>query len=194
MTDLATFTLGAIALLATPGPTNTLLATAGATQGIRASLPLLLAEAAGYTLAILILRTLVGPLIAAEPVLAQALSALVCLYLIYLAWKLWRTSTLPVASAASRIGFGNVFVTTLLNPKAIVFAFTLLPAGSEEGSLAPWVAATVALIVVCGGAWITLGAALMTKTGANHRVGYRAGALALLALAMLLGSRAAGIT
>ncbi len=193
MTDLTTFTLGAIALLATPGPTNTLLGTAGATQGIKASLPLLLAEAAGYTLAILILRTLVGPLLAAEPALAQALSAIVCLYLIHLAWKLWRTSALPGA-AVTHIGFTNVFVTTLLNPKAIVFAFTLLPDGVSGGSLAPWFAAMVALIAICGGAWITIGAALMTQTGSGPRIGYRVGALALLMLAMLLGTRAAGIT
>ena len=193
MMDLATFTLGAIALLATPGPTNTLLATAGATRGIRASLPLLLAEAAGYTLAILILRSLVGPLIAAEPALAQALSAMVCLYLIYLSWKLWRTSSLPVA-AASRIGFSNVFVTTLLNPKAVVFAFTLLPDGLGAGSLAPWFTALVVLIALCGGAWIALGAAITKQTGSAPSFGYRAGAVALLTLAMLIGSRAAGIT
>jgi threonine/homoserine/homoserine lactone efflux protein len=193
MTDLATFALGALALLATPGPTNTLLATAGATRGIKASLPLLLAEAADYVLAIIGLRTLVGPLMATEPVLANVLSALVCVYLMYLSWKLWRASSLPV-STTTDFGFASVFVTTLLNPKAIVFAFTLLPANVSAAALAPWFSALVVLIALCGGAWISFGAALTTQTGSPPRFGYRAGAAALFTLALLLGSRAAGMT
>jgi threonine/homoserine/homoserine lactone efflux protein len=193
MTDLATFALGAIALLATPGPTNTLLATAGATRGIKASLPLLLAEAAGYVLAILGLRTLVGPLMATEPVLANVLSAIVCVYLVYLSWKLWRTSSLPV-STTSHISFGSVFVTTLLNPKAIVFAFTLLPGDVSPAALAPWFSALIMLIALCGGCWISFGAALTKHAGEGPRMGYRAGAAALFTLALLLGARAAGIT
>jgi threonine/homoserine/homoserine lactone efflux protein len=37
MTDLWLFLLAVLTVLATPGPTNTLLATAGATAGFRAS-------------------------------------------------------------------------------------------------------------------------------------------------------------
>lgn len=193
MTDIVTFTLGALALLATPGPTNTLLATAGATRGIKASLPLLGAEAAGYTLAILTLRDLIGPMMATEPALAQALSGIVCAYLVYLSWKLWRSSSLPLAGT-SHIGAASVFITTLFNPKAIVFAFTLLPAGIDAPDLAPWFAALIGLIALCGGTWIVAGAALSRQSGAAPRIGYRAGAVALLTLAMVVGTRAAGLT
>lgn len=193
MMDIPTFILGAIALLATPGPTNTLLATAGATRGIRSSLPLLLAEAGGYVLSIMLLQTLVGPLMAAEPIFAQTLSAVVCVYLIQLSWKLWRSSSLP-AARTPQISFGSVFTTTLLNPKAIVFAFTLLPASAPAGALMHWLAALVVLIALCGSAWICLGAALNRRADNGPRVGYRAGAVVLLSLAMLIGIRAAGIT
>jgi threonine/homoserine/homoserine lactone efflux protein len=195
MNDILTFALGAVALLATPGPTNTLLATAGATRGVKSSIPLLLGEAGGYVLSILILRAAVGPLIAAQPVFGQVLSGIVCVYLVYLSLSLWRRSTLPLDIAAP-VTMANVFVTTLLNPKAVVFAFTVLPhTGSlDPVMLAPWLAALVFIIALAGGSWILLGAVLVESSGRSPRLGYRAGAVALFVLAMLLGTRAAGMT
>jgi threonine/homoserine/homoserine lactone efflux protein len=51
--------MAALSVLVTPGPTNTLLATAGAGLGFRRALPLLTAELSGYFLAIIASR--VGP-------------------------------------------------------------------------------------------------------------------------------------
>ena len=55
MQDPFLFAAAVLAILWTPGPTNTLLATAGATRGFRHSLPLIPAEAAGYAISILVL-------------------------------------------------------------------------------------------------------------------------------------------
>src|SRR6478752_3236474 len=52
MTDPVAFVLSVIALLAVPGPTNTLLATAGGLGGVRRAIALIPAEVAGYLLAI----------------------------------------------------------------------------------------------------------------------------------------------
>src|SRR5271166_5453528 len=82
--DSLTFAAAALSLLATPGPTNTLLATSGAEVGLRRSLPLLGAELGGYLLAILLLRALIGPLMAANPLFAAALHGAVVVYLLYL--------------------------------------------------------------------------------------------------------------
>ena len=191
MDDYTLFALGSVALLATPGPTNTLLAASGAARGIRPSLSLLAGEAAGYLLGIVVLRTLAAPLMDAQGPLAQILSGLVCGYLLFLSWKLWQDSAVPLQPRAP-IGIGSVFLTTVLNPKAIVFAYLLLPKGNI-GDLVPWLTALLALIALCGSGWIAIGAIVVTRTGQRPEMGYRAGAIALFVLAMMLGTRASGM-
>jgi hypothetical protein len=68
MEDPLLFTLAVLAILGTPGPTNTLLATSGAGVGLRRSLVLLPAEACGYLISILLLGLVLGPVVAASPV------------------------------------------------------------------------------------------------------------------------------
>jgi threonine/homoserine/homoserine lactone efflux protein len=191
MNELILFTLGALALLATPGPTNTLLATSGAVRGFRPSLPLLLGEASGYLAAILVLRTIAAPVMADQTRVAQILSGLVCAYLLFLSWKLWRRSAAPLQSEAA-VSLGSVFVTTLLNPKALVFAYLLLPAG-QIGDLTAWLIALLAMIALCGSGWIAIGAAILNRSQRRADIGYRAGAIALFILAMALGTRASGM-
>ncbi len=64
MHDPVLFSLTVLAILATPGPTNTLLATSAALAGIRRSLPLIAAELAGYLTAISILHFLLAEMLA----------------------------------------------------------------------------------------------------------------------------------
>ncbi len=184
------FVASAVALLATPGPTNTLLATAGASEGSYRSARLLLAELTGYLLAILALRTLLGPVVAAVPAFGLALRVAVVLYLLYLAAALWRHGAREARDAAP-VTFSRVLVTTLLNPKAIIFAFTLLPTDRDAGLL-PWLTALGLSIVTIGAGWILLGA--MLRRGFSGRVpariGYRCSAAALTLLAWIITSGA----
>lgn len=73
MTDPLLFALAALAILATPGPTNTLLAAGAASAGFRQALPLAPAEAAGYLIAISVIGYGLGPAVAASPLLGLAL-------------------------------------------------------------------------------------------------------------------------
>lgn len=177
----------ALSLLAAPGPTNTLLATSGAEIGLRRSLPLLGAEIGGYLLAILLLRALIGPLMAANPHFAATLHGAVVVYL-HLAWALWRRGARQI-NAGGATTFPRVFMTTLLNPKAIIFSFTLLPQRVDIAELAPWLSILSLQIVTVGLGWILLGHALYTRfreTG-SARIGYRISALILVALAGMIG-------
>ncbi len=157
--EALTFIVASASLLAAPGPTNTLLAASGAAVGIRRSLPLLAAEVGGYLTSIFLLRVVVGPVVAAAPAFALALHLAVAFYLLALAIELWRHGASEMSGGAP-VTPSRVLITTLLNPKVIVFAFAILPQGREVPGLLPWLAALILLIVTIGCAWITAGATL----------------------------------
>ena len=203
MMSFPEFLLGALVLLATPGPTNTLLAASGAACGIRRSLGLLGGEILGYLTAIVILTLAVGPLIAQHAALGTALRAALCLYVLLLAWRLWTLGSDATADVRP-ITVQRVFVTTLLNPKAAVMAFALLPvphSAAIADTLSPLAAlmdslprlATLGvLIVAVGCSWIAAGAFAGRGMG-SPQAGYRAGAIALVAVAAVLGGSAVGL-
>src|SRR3978361_1017552 len=90
MTNPWFFMLAVLTVLATPGPTNTLLASGAAIAGIRASLPLLLAELGGYLVTVDVVGFLLRPLIITYPLIGTGLKVAVALYLAYAAIRLWR--------------------------------------------------------------------------------------------------------
>lgn len=192
--DKVTFIAATLSLLATPGPTNTLLATSGAGVGAYRSVHLLMAELSGYLLAIVLLRCILGPFIAAVPVFGVGLGIAVAIYLIYLAGMLWRHGARQMGDAAP-VTSSRVFVTTLLNPKAIVFAFAILPSEIGLIELLPWLAAHAAQIVTVGAGWILLGTSLRHGLGGmvGSAIGYRLSAIALAVLAGMIGIHSLGI-
>jgi threonine/homoserine/homoserine lactone efflux protein len=157
--NVLTFLTATCALLALPGPTNTLLATSGAGVGISRSLPLLAAELCGYLLAIALLRLALGPIVNDIPVAAVVLRVAVTVYILCLAVMLWRVNVREQRNGAP-VTFSHVLITTLFNPKAIVFAFLLLPLQAGLFELLPWLAVIALQIVTAGAAWVTLGATL----------------------------------
>jgi len=196
MTDPLAFVLSVVALLSVPGPTNTLLATAGGLGGVRRSLLLVPAEAAGYLLAIGLIAVVLRPVLAIHPEAATALRALGGLVLVGLAIRLWRRSDAllrPDGSPAASIRAWHVFVTTLLNPKAAVFALGIIPhLGGPAPQLAlPYLGGFLALLVVIACGWVTLGALLVGRERPRVRplLIRRGGAVVLVVFAsVLLGS------
>jgi threonine/homoserine/homoserine lactone efflux protein len=146
------FCLAALALLAAPGPTNALLAASGALVGFRRSLRLLLGALAGYIVAIAALRATVGIFVGQSGTAQIVLRVLVASYLAYLSIRLWRvTPASPTIAVTAR----GVFVTTLLNPKAFVFALFLIPA--QPASPTFYYGTFAALTAGVGTGWILAG-------------------------------------
>jgi threonine/homoserine/homoserine lactone efflux protein len=156
MNDLLPFVLAVLALLATPGPTNTLMAAAGAQRGVVRSLPLLAGELGGYGMAITLWIELVGAAAAGQPLVPVIAKLIAAAFLAWSAWKLWANA--GHADLAQRgITFNRVFATTLLNPKALVFAFAVFPHVGFVARL-PYLGVFAALVVATAVAWMTLGA------------------------------------
>ena len=187
MEDPLLFVLAVLAILGTPGPTNTLLATSGAAAGARASLALVPAEAAGYLIAILTLGLALGPAVAASPLLATGLRLAVGSYLLLLAVRLWRSGGAALVEGRV-VTPRQVFTTTLLNPKALAFALGVVPFGAPRPHL--YLLGFLGMLVAVAVCWIAAGVALGRAAAGAGRAGVvpRVGAAAVAAFALVLVS------
>ncbi|MBR0786396.1 LysE family translocator [Bradyrhizobium iriomotense] len=185
--NFLTFLTATCFLLAMPGPTNTLLATSGAGVGISHSLHLLAAELCGYLAAIALLRLALGPIVSDIPLAAVVLRVAVTVYILGLAVMLWRVNARGLRDGAV-VTFRQVLLTTLLNPKAMVFAFLLLPLQAGLFELLPWLGVIALLIVMAGAAWVTLGATLgrAARRRGRPELITRTGAVTLVAVTGLI--------
>lgn len=157
MTDPILFFAAVMAVLLTPGPTNTLLAAAGATAGAQAAWRLPLAETAAYLISVSLLGWGVGPLAETWPGLKTALRLGAGLYLAYVALSLWRGG-LAELNGHRAVSTRQVFVATLLNPKCLIFAFGLVP--MDHPAAAAYLAGFALCVATAGTGWLCLGAAL----------------------------------
>lgn len=185
------FALATLAVLAAPGPTNTLLAASGASVGVRGSLRLVPAELGGYLASITVLDVLFGSVIAQQPGAMLALKLAASLWLALCALGLWREAGLGFTAANTPVSVGRVFVTTLVNPKALIFAFGILPQGPFF-QVAPWFLGFCALVSSVAIGWIGMGVLIAHSAGplATPRRVWRAAALGLAAFAMIFAGSA----
>ena len=178
------FLATALAILAAPGPTNALFAISGALHGVRRSLVLIPAGAAGYLIAVTLLG-LLGPALAASPAAARILRLLIAAYLFVLAFRLWRKGSTTDGRTAA-VGARELFVTSLLNPKALVFAVAVIPFGRPDVGL--YLAAFAASVSLTGVGWLTIGAGAgrAAQSGGQTRLIPRVGSAVLAVFGGLL--------
>ncbi|AWI55846.1 LysE family translocator [Sinorhizobium fredii] len=175
-----TFALAILLLLATPGPTNTLLWLSGAAVGMRRSLPLLLGELAGYLTVIVPVAVLAAPLLSAHPAIGLVLKLAAAGWILFMAHALW---TMKAHGAGERpIATGQVFVTTLLNPKALIIALVIMPQVGLQAML-PWLLGFAMLTLGAGSLWIATGTllSLLPRRPVGPRVPRRIAAACLVA-------------
>ncbi|MDK1377766.1 MULTISPECIES: threonine transporter RhtB [unclassified Sinorhizobium] len=147
------FVLAILLLLATPGPTNTLLWLSGASTGVRRSAPLLLGELGGYLTVIVPVAALAAPFMSAHPGIGLIVKLAAACWILFMAYALWT----PIGEAAVRpVTLGQVFITTVLNPKGLIIALAIMPQVGLVAML-PWLAAFAALVVSAGSLWIIAG-------------------------------------
>lgn len=165
-TSQALFLFEVFAVLAIPGPTNSLLFVSGVTRGFRASLTLILAEVVAYLISISLLVFVIVPASTVHSTVSQLLHVLCSIYLVYVAFWLWGSGEREFR-ASHPISFRRVFFTTLVNPKNLIFAFGIfpLPSATSNGML-PYLVSFSAICTVAASGWIAAGA-MVHSTGAH---------------------------
>jgi threonine/homoserine/homoserine lactone efflux protein len=172
------FTLALALLLLTPGPTNTLIALAGAERGFLGALRLTPVEAAAYGLVTLPLAVAGSHSLADHGPLRMGLTLIAAVWVAYLAVKLWRVPA-DVAGHGQTSAL-RLFTTTLTNPKGLVIGLVLLPSQASIG----WAAASfLAILVAVSAFWAGLGSLIAGGTSLKPAVRRAcAGWLGVLAL------------
>lgn len=179
----------ALLVLIVPGPTNTLLAAAGTLAHDAPPRRLAFAELAGYAVSVnglWLLGEAVGSL---SSHLTVAIRLGLAVYLAALAVCLWRSPDLRDPGTA--VNGRRVFLATLCNPKAAIFAFGLAPGAGDLGRYAVWFAGFALCVLAAGLTWIEFGARVRRVGGARlsaHVV--RAAAVALAGFAVFMGGTA----
>jgi threonine/homoserine/homoserine lactone efflux protein len=165
---LLIFVISTTVVLLTPGPTNTLLTTAGLGQGSRAALPLIAFELAGYLMAISLWGVLLTSMLSYYPWLSTSVRIVCSCYLFYVGARMWRGTHKAPVSLPGAVTGSTVFMTTLLNPKGLLFASTTFPPHAFDSMQVylTTIALFACLVVPIGSAWITLGAVV----GSRHLV------------------------
>ncbi len=147
--------LAVLALLLTPGPTNSLMLLAGAERGLAAALRLIPAELTGYFLTVVPLALVGQSALEAWPGLRILVALAAAVWVAILALRLWR---LPAGiGAQATVGARALFVTTALNPKALIFGLVLLPSPDRLGGNLTLFAALIVTVAIL---WAGLGASL----------------------------------
>lgn len=179
---------GVLLLLLMPGPTNTLIMTAGATQPLRRMLPMQLAEVTAYSIAVSLLLLLEAVLGNWRSLGAVTLKSIAIAIILLLAYRLWHRRKLAAADSGTLITPKAIFFVTLFNPKSLVFAFAIFTPIQTVSDWAVKQALFAGLVIVCGWAWIGAGHLLATGRLRGSSFIPALSAVALCCFALYLGS------
>ena len=138
------FALFAFVSSITPGPNNTMLLASGVNFGFVRSLPHMAGVTLGFCLMILLMGLGLGSVFARFPVLYTVLRYVGGTYMLYLAWKIFRSQpaapTDGHAAAAKPMGFTAAAAFQWVNPKAWAMALTAVSAYVTEPSVGAYAA------------------------------------------------------
>lgn len=106
----------------TPGPNNMMLASSGATYGVRRTLPHLLGVTIGFPVMILLVGLGLASLLLASPRLQLAMKIISCAYLLWLAIQIGRSRAAGEAIAGAPMSAMAAAAFQWINPKAWLMA------------------------------------------------------------------------
>ncbi|RIV87404.1 LysE family translocator [Aurantiacibacter xanthus] len=159
--SFASLALFALVGSITPGPNNIMLMTSGANFGLRRSLPLALGIIVGFPMLIALSGLGAAAILLAHPEAAVAFRAGCALVVLWLAWKLARSSPSTARAAPGKpVGFFEALSLQFINAKAWVVAIAASALFAPGGSYTDVAVLTGVFLVVnipCAVAWLVAG-------------------------------------
>ncbi len=159
-----TFSIAAIALLASPGPATLALAASGAAYGMRRSILFFAGITVGLIIALALVSTGLYIFIHSFPLLGVALTGISILYILYLAYSIATAPPIDDEQTATSPGLSAGFVLGVANIKAYA-AFVALLGSFTLGITPTWEPFTkasicLAVCVVFDFLWLFVGSKL----------------------------------
>jgi threonine/homoserine/homoserine lactone efflux protein len=152
-------------VLSIPGPTNTLLLSSGLRVGVRRTIPLVAAETLGYLVAISLWGFSLISFASGRPWLFMLVKILCSIYILWLAIRIWSYSRILHDPACGSVTFRDVFVATIMNPKALLFASAVFPTESFK-SIDYFLKVTVIFVIIVapiGTIWSCIGSLVTSR-------------------------------
>lgn len=201
VTGLSVETVLALAAFAaattwSPGPNNFMLASSGATFGLRRTVPHLLGVVVGFPVMLFLLTLGLGELFRTEPALRTVISWLGFAVMLLLALRMAMQARAGTAETRAKpLSFWTVAAFQWVNPKA--WAMCVAVAATFASGISPWLDAVVATLVFtvvgCSSAfsWAVAGTGLGRLLGSGWRLKafnlVMAALLALSAFVLVMG-------
>ena len=130
--SLYLFSLATMALALSPGPDNIYVLTQSLTNGAKSGIATTAGLISGCIVHTTLLAFGVSIIITTSPILFYSIKVFGACYLIFLAWKVFRSdSKINLGAKASRKSYGQLFkqgvIMNLVNPKVLIFFLAFFP-------------------------------------------------------------------
>jgi len=109
----------------TPGPNNITCSSMGILYGYRRTLRYIAGILAGFTLLAILSGLVSGTLYALIPSLEGIMRLVGAAYILWLAYKTWKSSYQFSEEESPALGFANGFLLQLFNPKGLIYMLTI---------------------------------------------------------------------
>jgi threonine/homoserine/homoserine lactone efflux protein len=153
------------AIIATPGPNNTILLLSGAKNGFFKTMPALTAINVGVCAVFLVCGLLVGSVVQYLPVIRPTIQVAGVVMLMYVAWSMWPKAKAagPSKPAEEKKSVLNLFVFQFLNPKIWAAVISVITSFASEMPLPSILLMTLLVGYVFNSCWILAGCVIHAK-------------------------------
>ena len=131
----------------TPGPNNAVASYSGFNFGIKKTVPLIMGVGLGYTALIVLTNFVLISTFKKFPIIQEIIRILGTFFLIYLAYKIFSSTTSKETEKRNPVKFYETFFFQFINPKGVMAGITLI---SKFVIQEDYINSAITVILVCG--------------------------------------------